>query len=56
MPYTPPSAKRKGTKPGTFSERVDQGGGPLELGTGWGPPQEVFTPHRDPTGLGSPPA
>lgn len=32
-----------------------EGGGPLELGTGWGPPQEVFTPHRDPTGLGSRP-
>lgn len=59
MPYTPqtPSGKEQnqGRSLGDLW-RVKQSGGPLELGTGWGPRQEVFTPYRDPTGLGSRPA
>lgn len=59
MPYTlqTPSGKEQnqGLSLGDLW-RVKQSGSPLELGTGWGPRQEVFTPYRDPTALGSRPA
>lgn len=53
MVFTPPKNQVGKNK---TRNALREGGGPLELGTGWGPPQEVFTPHRDPMGLGSRPA
>lgn len=55
MPYTSqtPSGKEQNQRRSLGDLwRVKQSGGPLELGTGWGPRQEVFTPYRDPYGPG----
>lgn len=55
MPKCQEGKNKTGDALGASRRVWREGGGPLELGAGCGPGQEVFAPHRDPTGLGSPP-